>query len=509
MDAGHPHCRQKRPARDALGSIIISTHGVVLNILLIIPPTDLAASYGNLKDFSNPVPSLGLAYLASMLRREGHQVSILDAYVREMSVEQVVQHVASQRPNVVGLSVLTTSAGVSEQVLIALSQTLPEVKRVAGNMHAAIFYEDYVKQGLVDAVVFREGEYTMLELVQAWETGADLAGVQGIAFSRDGQVVVNAPRPFIDNLDELPFPAWDLYDYSLYKTDPRTAVKGFEKQHETQILATRGCPNQCTFCSSRTDRSLGSRYRMRSPQNIVDEIECMLDLLGSHVFSFMDLAFPLVQKHAMAVCDGIIARGLHRKVVWFTECRVKPLEMEMLVKMKEAGCVRLCFGIESGNDSTLRRLKKAFTVQDIRRAVKMAHQAGLEVDGMFMLGLPGESMEEARQTVRLASEINVRFAIFNLFVPYPGCLLYDELNEQNTIHYQSWLDFSSYWTVAGGQPVYVPDGWSPEKLKEMQAWAMNKFYMRPAFILRQLRDFKPSMLGAYWRGFVNLLGIGR
>jgi radical SAM superfamily enzyme YgiQ (UPF0313 family) len=248
---------------------------------------------------------------------------------------------------------------------------------------------------------------------------------------------------------------------------------------------------------------------MRSPKNIVDEMEHMLTLLGSRVFSFMDLAFPLVQKHAMAVCDEIINRGLHRQLVWETECRVKPLEPELLAKMKQSGCVRVCFGIESGNDATLRRLKKAFTVEDVRHAVKMALQVGLDVDGMFMLGLPDESAEDAHNTIRLACDLNVRFAIFNLFVPYPGCQLYDDLQEQGAIQYSNWCDFSSYWTVGGGQPVYIPSGWTAKQLKETQAWAMKRFYLRPSFIMRQLRDFNPAMLAHYWRGLASLLDIGR
>jgi radical SAM superfamily enzyme YgiQ (UPF0313 family) len=254
---------------------------------------------------------------------------------------------------------------------------------------------------------------------------------------------------------------------------------------------------------------MGTKYRMRSPRNIVDELEFMLHRYGSRVFSFMDLAFPLVERHAMAVCDEIIGRGLHRKVSWFTECRVRPLKKTMLVKMREAGCRRVCYGIESGNDATLRRLRKNFTLEHVKQACQMARDAGLEVDGMFMLGLPGESPKEAENTIRVASRLELRFAIFNLFVPYPGCDLYDDLSAANQISYQRWSDFSSYWTVAGGQPVYVPEGWTPDMLKSIQARAMWRFYLRPEFILRQIKDIKPSMIKLYWQGLMGLLGMGR
>jgi len=479
-----------------------------MDVLFIIPPTDLAASYGNLKSFSNPVPSLGLAYMASTLRTAGYEVNILDAYAQEMPVDRIVDYVAREKPPIVGLSVLTTSAGVVEDICRGIRRAAPETIIVGGNIHAVLFHADLLSQNLMDVVVFKEGEQTIVQIVQAVESGRDLSAVEGVALHSNGQVTVSPPRPFIQDLDSLPFPAWDLYDFSLYHNDPRTAIKGLDSQKEMQILATRGCPNECTFCSSRTERSLGKKYRMRSPQNIVNEIEYMFENHGSRVFSFMDLAFPLVEKHAMAVCDEIIARGLHREIGWFTECRVKPLRKPMLLKMRQAGCRRVCFGIESGNDSTLLRLRKNFTVAQVKKACQMAREAGLEVDGMFMLGLPEETLEEAESTIRLACSLGLRFAIFNLFVPYPGCTLYDELSAQGRIQYKTWSDFSSYWTVGGGHPVYVPDGWTPELLKRTQARAMRRFYFRPEFILRQIKDLKPSMFKLYWQGLKGLLDMG-
>jgi radical SAM superfamily enzyme YgiQ (UPF0313 family) len=248
---------------------------------------------------------------------------------------------------------------------------------------------------------------------------------------------------------------------------------------------------------------------MRSPKNIVDEIEFMFNYHGSRVFSFMDLAFPLVEKHAMGVCNEIINRGLHRDISWFTECRVKPLKKSMLMKMREAGCRRICFGIESGNDATLRNLRKNFIVEDVKRACKMAREAGLEVDGMFMLGLPDEPPKAAENTIHLACGLGLRFAILNLFVPYPGCTLYDELSASGKINYQQWSDFSSYWTVGGGQPVYIPDGWTRDSLKSIQANAMRRFYLRPEFIFRQIKEFNFSMLHQYWQGLRGLLDMVR
>lgn len=474
-----------------------------MRVLLLIPPTDLTKSYGKLKKFSNPQPSIGIAYIASILRENGHDVKVLDAYVTESSLNDIINIIKNFTPDIVGISVLTPSADVVFSISKEIRENFPDITIVMGNMHASLFADDILSNNYADFIVHREGELTFLELIQALVNKEDIERVKGISFYKNGKIFHNEQRPHIENLDSLPFPAWDLFPLDKYSTDPRTEVK--KGVTEMQILATRGCPNQCTFCSSRTERSLGSKYRMRSPKNIVDEMEFLYKNFKAEVFSFMDLAFPLVKSHAMAVCQEIIHRGLHKKILWCTECRVKPLDEEILNIMRRSGCVRVNFGIESGNDEILKILKKNFTTEDVRKAVKMAKKAGIEVDGMFMIGLPTETEEKIKQTIDFAIELNVRFAIFNIFVPYPGCELWDILNKENKIHFNSWGDFTSYPTFSGGVPVYVPDGLTKEKIMKLQQKAMRKFYLRPRFILHEILNFKPDKLAQYYEGFKSLI----
>lgn len=244
---------------------------------------------------------------------------------------------------------------------------------------------------------------------------------------------------------------------------------------------------------------------MRDPKSIVDEMAYMHERYASEVFSFTDLAFPLVRGHAVDFCNEMINRGLNKKLKWVTECRVKPLDEELLKLVKKAGCVRVCYGIESGNDKALQLLRKNFTTEDVRRAVKTAHEAGLDVDGMFMIGLPEETEESIKRTIDFAIELNPRYAIFNIFVPYPGCDLWDILMSQNKITFKSWSDFTSYPTYSGGIPVYVPEGLSKEKLMELQRCAMRRFYLRPKFIYDEFKRFKPSQIKKYYHGLKGLL----
>ncbi len=474
-----------------------------MKVLLLIPPTDLTKSYGKLKRFSNPQPSIGIAYIAAALRENRHNVKVVDAYVNSYTLKEIMDMIEKYEPAVVGMSVLTPSAEVVYEISKNLRINFPSIKIVMGNMHASLFSDEVLTKGYADFVIHREGEIAMPELLMALENKNSFESVKGISFKKNNVIVNNPMMPHIDNLDALPFPAWDLFPMDKYSTDPRTEVK--KSAVEMMILATRGCPNQCTFCSSRTDRSLGSRYRMRNPKSVVDEMVYMNEKYGSDIFSFVDLAFPLARKHATELCKEIIDRGLGKKFKWTTECRVKPLDEELLMLMKKAGCVRVCFGIESGNNEILRLLKKSFTIEDVKRAVIMAHKAGLEIDGMFMIGLPGETAETITETIDFAIELNVRYAIFNIFVPYPGCELWDTLRSQNKITFKSWSDFTSYPTYSGGTPVYVPDGITHEKLMSLQRYAMRKFYLRTKFIYNELKRLKLSQIKKYYSGLRGLL----
>ncbi len=474
-----------------------------MKILLLIPPTDLTKSYGDLKKFSNPQPGIGFAYIAAVLRENGYGVKVVDAYVNGYGLTDIMDIIKQYVPDVVGISVLTPSAEVVYEIARNMRKEYTQIKIVMGNMHASLFADEILSKNYADFIVHREGERTMLNLVETIEKSKNIQNVNGISFRKDGVTVENTLGSHIEDLDSLPFPAWDLFPLDKYSTDPRTEVK--KDFVEMQILATRGCPNQCTFCSSRTERSLGRKKKKRDPKLVVDEMVYMHKRYGSKVFSFMDLAFPMVRQHAVDLCNEIIKRGLNGKLKWVTECRVKPLDQELLCLLKEAGCERLCFGIEAGNNNTLKRLKKNFSTDDVKKAVKMAHNAGLEIDGMFMIGLPGETEEMIKETIYFAIKLNVRYAIFNLFVPYPGCDLWDELNKQNKIIFEKWSEFTSYPTYSGGKPVYIPDDLTHEQLVNLQRYAMRKFYLRPKFVYHELKRLKLSKIKEYYYGLKALI----
>lgn len=474
-----------------------------MNINLLLPPLNLEGSYGNLKHFSNPQPSIGIAYIASVLRNAGHEVSITDAYALQLSQDDIMQLLKKQNIELLGISCLSSSFDIITGICKTVREKFPAIKIVCGNLHASLFADEMLKSNIADFIVHKEGEYAMRDLCAALASGTDIKNIPGLSYIFNGEVKHNEESPFIDDLDALPYPAWDLFPFWKYGCDPRTEI--VKNQKEIQILATRGCPNACTFCSSRTGKSLGSKYRMRSASNIADEMEYMIEHYNINVFSFMDLAFPLVKKHALSLFDEIIKRGLQKKMKWTTECRVKPLDEEILKGMHESGCVRANFGIESGNNRILQNLKKNFTTEDVENAVNMAVKAGIEVDGMFMMGLPTETESEIMDTINLALMLKLRYAIFNLFVPYPGCELYDSLSSESKIHFSKWSDFTSYGGYSGSTPVYVPDGLSMDQLLGLQSLAMRKFYFRPYFIAGEISRFRLHKVPAYATGLFALV----
>jgi len=467
-----------------------------MNVLLLTPPS-LQLSFGKIKKLSDALPSIGLAYIGAVLRNNGINVKILDAYAEETKIQDIVQVVTNNQIDLIGISVLTTSADLVEEIVHTLRKEAPSVIVVLGNVHASIFAENILLRDGADIIVHNEGEYTMLDIVQALEKESPLNEIDGISFKQDGKIIHTKSREFISDLDQLPYPAWDLYDIKKYQTDPRTEVK--DTLFRYQILATRGCPNQCTFCSSRSAKSLGTKYRMRKPKAIVDEIEHLYLNFGARTILFMDLAFPLVKEHAMAVCQEIIDRGYHKKITWSSECRVKPIDQEMLEKMRESGCIRVNFGIESGQDRILKMIKKGINTTDVRKAVTLANNAGIEVDGLFMIGLPTETPEDIKKTIDFAICLDIRYATFNVFVPFPGSELFTELSDKKLLHYNSWSEFNEYPAYTESEPVYTPETLTHKEIIELQKTALRRFYFRYAFISKEIMRIKPLMLVTYIR----------
>ena len=480
-----------------------------MKILLLNPTVDFDKQFGTLSDFYSPIPSLGLAYIGAVLRKDGFQVEGLDSFMLCHSSQEMYDKIVASKPDVLAVSLLTPCAPLLDPILPKLQAALPGMKIVMGNIHASTFDKHYIEERLCDFVIHHEGEMTMLELCQALRDGGDHTKIKGLSYPdpKSGKMVKTAKRQWIDKgvLDEMPYPAWDVFPVDQFKPDIRlqgaSRVDAGAEVQALPLLASRGCPFNCTFCSP--VNTLGNKYRLRTPQSIVDEMEHWHKKWGVLTFYNMDLTFPISEKKGLEFCDHLIERKLG--IQWACETRVSGVSALLMKRMKESGCIRVDFGIECGNQKMLDSINKQFTLQQVRDAVKWTVDAGIECEGLFIIGLPGETVQDTKDTIEFALSLDLDHIKLNLFVPYPGSDIWDTLQARDELTNFDFNEYTSYPSYTGGRVPYVPKGRMHEELIQMQSEGMRRAMFRKKVILRELRHFKFDKIGQYWNAVMSLL----
>ncbi|MFC2091838.1 B12-binding domain-containing radical SAM protein [Elusimicrobiota bacterium] len=459
-----------------------------MKVLLINPPVN-NKKFGKFHSLMEPMPCIGLAYIAAVLERSGHTVKILDNYVCGYSFENISHLIDEFRPDITGFSVLTPSVNYCLDLASKIKKRYPPIKLIAGNVHPTLFPEEFLKPGYFDIVVRGEGENTMVEVTHLISNGGDLTDVKGISFIHGSKIYHNKDRRIIDDLDALPVPAWHFFPYKKYGLFPFADIK----KPLLTILATRGCPYSCTYCSL---GYLDKTYRKRSPENVADEMEYLISRFGIKQLGFVDPIFPLEHDYALELCEEMIKRGINKKIVWTTETRIDILDETIISRLRSAGCRRIIFGIETGSSKTLESVGKKVDAGKVRSTMRLLKTYGIESIGLFMIGMPGENEELIRETFDYACSIDVDFAKFAMTVPFPGSQLYDTLSKENKIRTDNWDDFTTFNPVPENVS-YVPDGMTASQLIKLQKRGTLKFYLRPKMILRQLfgiRTLTPSII---------------
>ena len=367
-------------------------------------------------------PPLGISYLAATLRTAGHSVELLDCTFEQR--DTALRTALESSANVIGIYCMVTM--LEDAIRFARALRQPGRLLVAGGPLPTCAPEAFLDD--FDVVVRGEGEQTLVELLQAFETGADLSSVAGILFragtdpvdSKGGNIITTPERKFTRNLDLLPFPARELLPNAAY-------IEYGKKKYGysiTTVMSTRGCPFRCEFCSNVV---FGGSYRERSAQNVVDEIEAAL-ALGYDRISFADDVFTLRRERVAEVCQEIMRRKLDFK--WECLGRVDALDAPTAALMKAAGCTRVYFGIESGNEAILKLMNKKITPVQARAAVEAAHGAGLEVGAFFILYYPGDSDATVLETLHFATSLPLDYLGLSVPYPLPGTALYDRVRGQ-------------------------------------------------------------------------------
>lgn len=449
------------------------------------------------------LPPLGIGYLAATLIKQGYEVKIIDSQVEDYTLSDIIDEINLYKPDVIGISFLTFQAENAYSLIYGIKRKFEDIFVIAGGVHPTIFPEETMAQcRAIDILVVGEGENTILEIMERLKNGRGLNDIKGIYFrNNDGIIIKNPASDILVNLDSIPFPARELYSIYSYAPEP------FEnkKLPSTSIIASRGCNYaKCSFCYRAG--SLKRICRYQSPSRSIEEIKDLVNKFGIREVVFFDDNFPANRKWFLDFCTLLKQEKL--TISWSFHARPDAIDYELLENARDVGCFSISLGFESGNQDLLDKINKGITLEQSYQAARWANDFGIEVVGTFMLALPGETPEKARQTVNFALELNCTYAAFIPTHPSQGTELYEQcLSEGKLIG-------NPYCRPQIGRiipnVVYVPRGYKDkEEVEDMVRYAYRKFYLRPSFLLRHLSKIRyMEDIRRYWDGinfFLNLV----
>ncbi len=427
----------------------------------LVNPSAPSGSTGHM-----PFALLGLAYLGAILEKHNYIVDVIDCHVLGLSYEDFRNEIAKRKPDIVGLSSTTLTYKTALNLAEIAKEELPECLVLIGGPHVTFWDDKALEEcSAIDVIVRKEGEYTLLELVQKVEAGESFDDVLGVTYRKNGKIVRTPDRPYIEDLDSLPFPARHLW--------PIERLRKFEDMF--YLIASRGCVFWCEFCA--TVRMHGRKFRMRSPKNIADELEFLYKTYGVTNFTFCDDAFTVEPARIEELCRLIMERNL--KIKWNCGTRVDMLTRELLVKMRDAGCISVWSGVESGTQKVLDAMHKGITIEQTMRVYQWLRELGLKPAPNVILGFPGETKESAWETIKFVEKISPdEVGFYNIATPFPGTPLYDSVKEKG------WLrvtDFDQYDTAT---PIFETPWLTMKELKQVREDAFHHFYIRPTYVVR-------------------------
>ena len=397
---------------------------------------------------------LGLGYIAAVLEKY-HNVKVIDVGAEKLSDDSLRKIVSGIDPKIVGITSDTITFQRAIEIAKLVKQTNEEIVVVIGGAHSNALPAYPLRYNCFDISVYGEGERTAIELWDRIERREPYEGIKGTAFRRKDKIIINPKRELIENLDELPFPARHLFPMRKYGDESSLYISPVY-----HIGTSRGCPFSCTFCSNNV--VFGRKYRFRSAKNVVDEIELLVKTHKAKGIYFREDLFTVNRKRVIDICSEIKERGL--KFKWECESRVNTINEEMIRAMKGAGCELVWCGVESGSQEILNYLNKEITLSQIKEAYSIFKKVGMKAGATFMIGIPGETMNDIYETINLAKSLKLEFAAFAIFTGYPTSPLYEYVR-QNKLYEKE---------VSHGILIVKPDGFNREKLEKIQRYANRK-----------------------------------
>ncbi|MCD8025005.1 MAG: B12-binding domain-containing radical SAM protein [Candidatus Gastranaerophilales bacterium] len=430
-----------------------------------------------------PLPPSDLLYMASISRTAGFEPIVKDYSENNQTIEDFCKDLKEISPEYLVLNAASTTLAADLAVIEPAKEMFPEIKIIAKGAYFAIFgekvLEDYPK---LDIAIQNEAEFTLLDILK----GAPLAEIKGIIYRKNEKIFKNPKRPFLDNLDEIPYPARDLIDNSKY-------IRPDTNEVQAVIKVSRGCPYHCFFCLA-TPVS-GAKVRMRSPKNIIGEIQECYEKYGIKNFIFWSDLFNLDHEWVKNLCTEIINSGL--KITFSTNTRADSADYDTALLMKKAGCTLVSMGIESGCQELLNKMGKNITKEQIKSAVKIFKKAGIKIYGYYVIGLPWESEESFKETMSFAKSLNTEYVSFYTATALAGTKFYDYVKENNL----GEIDYSKPYYFPSVNTHYL----SKERIFELHKNALKQYYARFSYIFMML--FKIHSFREFWNYFKSGMRI--
>jgi len=455
-----------------------------MKIALFTPP----ATYADWYHF----PVIGLGYLKAVLKKHGFDAKVFDARYHGLNENQLIREITNFQPDVIGVSTMTHDITRGAKIVSEIKKKCPNSIGIVGGCHITALPEKTLQEfpGF-DYGIYGEGEKTIVELLTAVNNNpqSKLDSVEGIVCRKEQSIVVTKPRMTMsgDELDGLPYP-----DFDDYFPKHRKSLSGKNAQYV--MFTSRGCPFNCVFCM----RVLGKKLRRRSPESVCNEMEYAIKEYGAHNFRIRDELFLIKSKSSIATLELIIKKGISKKAVWSGQTRIDFITPELIDLAKHSGCYMLGIGVESGDDEILKYSMRGYTVDDVRKAVRIIKNANITLGTYYILGHPNETRESVKKTVDLAVELNTDSIAVGIMVPYPGTQVY-ELAKRGEAGYRllssNWEDFDKY-----GSRCMELEGISHDELIRWQKKAMINFYIKN-FKIKEILSF----LWTKRRGIIRLL----
>ncbi|MBU2640073.1 MAG: B12-binding domain-containing radical SAM protein [Nanoarchaeota archaeon] len=448
-------------------------------ILFLNPPLSLRDLYKNLEGGGSELPPLGVAILAAITRNNDYETKILDAMTFKLDINETVKEILKFSPTYLAITSTTISIFNAAEVAKKVKQLNPKIITILGGPHITAVPEETLKKfPEFNIGVIGEAEETLPELLKNLDSKKPLDNVKGLLIRKNSSLKFTLPRPFICDLDKLPFPAWDLLPNLLKYYQP--AADSLHRSPATLLITSRGCPGQCVFCDKKV---FGNKIRGYSADYVINMIKHLISNYKIKDLFIEDDNFLALRPRLKEICNRII----HEKIdITFSIMgRVDMVNKEILDLLKKAGCWQINYGLESGSNKILKILNKNITVEKSLEALKLTKEAGIKIKGLFMIGNYGETRETIQETLDFIKKAPLDEFHMTCFTPFPGAMGYHLADKYGTLD-KDWKKVSMF-----AADNFVPNGFTREEIEKYYRKAWRTFYLRPKIIwyfTKKLKD---------------------